>query len=591
METSGSKSLSGGLDKAAADPSETIIFDTSSGISLEEQQEILDGINSMSGGTRLIPEAVIMKAKKKGFLFPLFVNIVAVILLGFGFTMLALLQVQDEQNIRDNSATLGLTERKMIQEIRRETNRQLSEKENQIKDMLSRLSEADSEYRELQVSMENLTEEQKLRAESLLVMQEEYRSTLSDLQEERNRIIDDSRMQEAILRAFAEERALELSSRIEQSQENLSAAMEELRLLNNEQERAVRAENQMAGYYAVVNDHINKNRLDEAQATLAAMKEFLSAPSLQGIRSLDARKQTHLTAIAAMEATVAETQRLMEESASRLSGTAAISASNAEQVKALQEAVAALEEQNTVLQQRTAEQERVIAAISSQGSEQSQLIAEFEVTISTLRTENSILNTANQNQQQALNQRDSEIQILNEDNDVQDQMITTLNRNLAVVQNEAQMATNRAQQNETALEEQRRQNTSLNQQIAALNEQNTTLNQQVAALNQQNTSLSQQVATLNQQNSTLNQQVATLTQQNSSQSQQITGLNQRISTLDQQVAALNQQNTTLNQQIATLNQQNSTLNQQNNTLTLQNNELQRQLDIAREAARIFLEGS
>ena len=102
-----------------------IVFDTSSGISLEEQQEILDGINAMSEasfrGNGLTPETAAIKPKKKGFLFPLLVNIGAVIILASGFYLLSIFHGQDEQEIRNNSAGLGLTESKLIQEIRRGT--------------------------------------------------------------------------------------------------------------------------------------------------------------------------------------------------------------------------------------------------------------------------------------------------------------------------------------------------------------------------------------------------------------------------------------------------------------------------------------
>ena len=54
---------------------ETIAFDSSSGISLEEQQEILAGINAMAIGSRVVPQAAVTEAKKRGAMFPLFVNI------------------------------------------------------------------------------------------------------------------------------------------------------------------------------------------------------------------------------------------------------------------------------------------------------------------------------------------------------------------------------------------------------------------------------------------------------------------------------------------------------------------------------------
>ena len=448
------------------DPS-GIVFDTTSGISLEEQQEILAGINAMSGGNRLVPEAAVTVAKRRGILFPLFVNIGAIILLVLGFVLLSHFHVQDEQGIRENSATLGLTERKLIQEIRQQTNRQISEKEHQINDILSKLSDADAEYQALQGSLESLTQAQKERAVALLQMQEEYRSTLSGLQEEKAGILEDSRQREAALRTQAEEKAKELSSRIEQgqasfelSQASLNAAMEELGRLSNDQERAARAENQMAGYYATENSQISSGLLDEAAATLGTMKEFLGAPSLQGIRSLEARKQTHLAAIAAIEGALAETRRL-KEAASREGGADLVPAM--EQDDALAQALAELQARYAALEQKASDQERTIAAFSSQGSEQGRMIAEFENRINELRTENTRLGAANVSQQETLNRRDTDIVNLRTEN--------------AGFRDQVQTTAARAQQSEAALELQRREN-------ATLTNANATLRQRMGSLPQ-----------------------------------------------------------------------------------------------------------
>lgn len=102
------------------DSTGTITFDTSSGISLEEQQEILSGINAMAGGSRLVQEAVVTKAKKKGFLFPVLVNSGAIVILALGFILLSRFHGQDEQEIRESSAGMGFTERALIEEIRKE---------------------------------------------------------------------------------------------------------------------------------------------------------------------------------------------------------------------------------------------------------------------------------------------------------------------------------------------------------------------------------------------------------------------------------------------------------------------------------------
>ena len=428
-------------EKQLTDPSGTIIFDSSSGISLEEQHEILAGINAMTGGSRLVSEAVVTNAKKRGFLFPLFVNVGAVILLVAGFLLLSHFHIQEEQGIRESYATLGFTERALIQEIRQETSRQLRAKENEINNILSMLSAADAEYRLLQDSLEILTETQQQRAAALLRMQDEYRYTLSGLQDERAGIIENARMRETALRAHADERLSELTARIEQSEVRLSAAMEELRQLSTDHERAARVESQMNAHYAAANNHINEGRLDEASATLTTMREFLAAPSLQGIRAVEARRQTHLAAIGALEGAVAEARRLTAAVA-LLEGGAPVLAPSTDD-GALAQALADMR----VLEQQVAAQAQLISA---SGDEQTRLIEEHVGTITGLRSENERLGAANTAQQETLAQRDNEIQTL-----------TTENTGLRT---QVQTTAARAEQSEAELEEQRRQHTVLTDQ-------------------------------------------------------------------------------------------------------------------------------
>ena len=440
------------------DPAVDVVFDTSSGISLEEQQEILAGINAIAGGSRLVSGDTVIEAKKKGFLFPMVVNITAVVFLGLGFMFLFLFHGQEDQDIREYSASLGITERKLIQEIRQETNQQINEKEKEIKNIRSMLSTVDSEYRVLQESVETLTEEQKEKAASLLAMQEEYRNTLSVLEEEKTMIIEDSRSKEANLRAHAEERANELASQVEQGQASLGAAMEELRLLGSEQERAARAESQMNGFYRTLNNQIGSGSLDEASGTLAAMKEFLAAPAFQGIRTLEARKQTHMAAIAAVEGMITEA-RLLKEAAARssemvqpqqVSGTQ----DEAPALAAAEERYASLDARYAVLEKKASDQEKALAALSAQGSDQGVLIAGYV-------SENNALRTANVNQQETLNRRDNEIVSLRAENVSREQQITALNTNVTAMRAQLQTANNNTQESEAALAAQRRENAAL----------------------------------------------------------------------------------------------------------------------------------
>jgi len=391
------------------DETGAIVFDTTSGIPLEEQKEILAGINAMAmgsvlhSGNRLSPEMALAKAKKKGFLFPLFVNIGAFVLLVTAFILLAFLNFNDEQDMRESSSTLGLTELMLIKQIRRETDRQIREKENQINDVLLKLQAIDAEYKDLQMSVEGLTAAQKQRAASLLILQEEYQRTLLGLNEEKAWILEDSRQREADLRAQAEERARTFSSGMEPDSPELDIAMEELKKLGAEQERVNRAEREISGFYVLLNSQIESGRLVEARDTIKSMKEFLNAPSLQGVRAFDTRKYTYLAAIDALEKV-----------------TASYEGGGAVQNTAQEEAVAELKAQNTAL-------ERSLAAFTSAGADQNKIIAEYAAALR--RLENS-----NAEQQNSISKQDSEIQILRAGIAQREQRVSELNSSMAVLQ-------------------------------------------------------------------------------------------------------------------------------------------------------------
>ena len=380
-----------------------IVFDTASGISIEEQQEILAGINAMSVGSRFAPEMAVTEAKKKGFLFPLFVNIGALVLLVSAFFLLAYLNLNDEQEMRESSSTLGLTELMLIQQIRQDTDRQIREKENQINEVLLKLQAVDAEYRSLQMSVEGMTAAQKQRAASLLILQDEYRRTLLGLNEEKAGILEDSRQREADLRAQAEERAKAFSSRVETDSSELDVAMEELKKLGTEQERVNRAEREMSGFYALLNSQIESGRLAEARDTIKSMKEFLNAPSLMGVRVFEARKQNYLAVIEALEKV-----------------TASYEGGDVIQIKALEETIAELEAQNTAL-------ERSLSAFTAAGVDQNKIIAEYSSALSRLESSNA-------EQKDTLNKKDSEIQLLRAEISQREQRVSDLSNSIATLQ-------------------------------------------------------------------------------------------------------------------------------------------------------------
>jgi chromosome segregation ATPase len=434
------------------------VFDTASGISEEEQREILAGINSMAEKNRrsLSADKAAFPAGKKGSLFPVLVNITAVLILAGGFFLLSLFQGREEVRVREGAAVYNPAERALIEEIRRETSSQLEAKENEISLMASKLTGVDAELQDLQASVETMmgekeaelrkemgeafdTERQRLvdqnlseaaiaermrlfdaeriarmntelatyrqrldaeRAASesnLQKLQEEYRTNLSSLQNERSQILESSRAREASLRAQLEARTRELTAVSEQSQAALSSARSELERLSGEQEKAGIIESQLGGYYAAVNNHIRAGRLEEAAETVRVMREFLNTPAFQSLRSIQARKELYVSAADTLDFMIAEARKNSGPGVSERPGTL--------EAGELERALSELQNRNTQLEETVAGLNRTIAAYSSQGSGLEQRIAEIQEESATLRT-------LNQSFQQQVDDREQTIAAL-----------------------------------------------------------------------------------------------------------------------------------------------------------------------------------
>jgi chromosome segregation ATPase len=418
-----------------------VVFDKTSGISEEEQREILADIDriteknrrSLSGGRPAV------RAQKKGGLFPALVNAAAILVLGGGLLLLSSFHGKEEVRFRESPGAYSPAERALIEEIRRETNSQLDAKESEISLIMSKLSGVDSELQNLQSSVEtmmgekeaelrkemgeafaaerrrlvdqNLSEaaiaermrqfdadriarmntelasyRQSLDAEraasesNLQRLQEEYRAGLAVLQDERSQILESSRAREASLRAQLEARTRELNDLSEQNQAALSSARLELERLSGEQERAAVIEGQLGGYYGTVLNHIRAGRLAEAAAAAGALREFLSSPAFTGSPAAQARREIYAAAADGLETLIREALRNAagETPPPAVDGEAALT-------------IADLQNRNARLEESVAELNRTIAAYSSQSSGLGQRITETEGAASALRTLNQSL--------------------------------------------------------------------------------------------------------------------------------------------------------------------------------------------------------
>jgi chromosome segregation ATPase len=476
-----------------------IVFDTSSGFSESEQREILENIEAATRKDAIAPasEEPRLTAKKRGGNFPLLVNLGGALLLIGGVLVLSFFYRQDESELRGGGAALGMTDRKLIQEIRRANEARIHEKEREIAGILAKLSGVDGDLQSLQSSIEIKLEEREtelrrqmnreldeeldrlinqelseaaiaeqmrvfderqiarinaelsayrkeLEAErqaaelNLQKAQEEYRHSLAVLQSERAGILEAARMSEASLRTQLEERTGEITRQYEQNRADLNAAREELGRLTDEQERAVLVDRQMSGFYTMVRDHIRQGVPERAAETLALMREFLETPGFEAIRAVQSQKEGHLAAINTLSAAVEGLQ-----ARGPVSPAAGPSGAQAEEI-------AALREENAALTQTASDQAKEIAVYRSQGTDLARSLREFEESISTLRTQSAAQAQTISAQERDLTAlraqtaaQEREIGALRSESTAQAQTISAQERDLAALrtQNTAQTRT------------------------------------------------------------------------------------------------------------------------------------------------------
>jgi DNA repair exonuclease SbcCD ATPase subunit len=128
--------------------------DPNAGISPEDRIEITARIEELTRKSRITidPERFILHPLKKGFLFPLAVNVLALLFIGGVLWGLSALFSERDARYSQTGSTLSSAEGKLLQELKKDSDSRLSEKEKEINDFQSRLSAMEKEQANLQSS-------------------------------------------------------------------------------------------------------------------------------------------------------------------------------------------------------------------------------------------------------------------------------------------------------------------------------------------------------------------------------------------------------------------------------------------------------
>ena len=131
-------------------------FDKSSGISSEDQRDILLHIDKVAKSSRILagPDTWKVRPKKSGFMLPLAVNVIGLLVLAGGiFGLRALFSGQAEKEATE-SVMVSSAEGRLLQEIKREAEGQIQEKDKEIADIQAQMAALDREKEQLLSSVE-----------------------------------------------------------------------------------------------------------------------------------------------------------------------------------------------------------------------------------------------------------------------------------------------------------------------------------------------------------------------------------------------------------------------------------------------------
>ncbi len=344
-----------GHDEAAP---EEIAFDPASGITREEQREIRAEIERVARGSRLAVDAetLAVKAAKRGVLFPVLVNVTAVLALAIGLAVLYFLVQRGETRIsREDTATIT-AEGKLLAAVRQESEAQLQQKNQQIDAIQGRLAEIDRQRQDLQATMDARVQskeselrsamDQELAAEkarlqqqglsdqdiqkkladletqkntalagqmdafraqaeadrrkseaALQQMQDQYNADLARANTERQQALADARKRETDLQAQLEAQAAAAQAQQAQTaaaQAEQAQTRQQLATLTSQKAREDLVSQQLLGLYAVAQTRISQRDYTGALTSLQAIGRFVNSADVATLPGMAQRRPVDL---------------------------------------------------------------------------------------------------------------------------------------------------------------------------------------------------------------------------------------------------------------------------------------------------------
>jgi hypothetical protein len=328
-----------------------------SGIDAKDRAEISARLNELTRKSRINaePSTFVVKAKKKGVLMPVIVNLATILGVALAVFFLVRFFGREEAETSDNGVALQSTEGKLIAELKKESASQLDAKDRQIAEIQQRMAELDRQKTDLALSMETRikareselkatmaaeieAERQRLlalglseaavqdrirkfeaeknaefsrqiaafqkQAEAersaeearLAAVRAEYESNMAGLADERKKIQAEAQRREEALRASLDAKAASMAAENAQNLAGLQAAQAELARLEEQKKKAAGADEKVAALYASVKKALDEKRYADAALQAAALRSYLDDPEVLALSSMPARRPADIFA-------------------------------------------------------------------------------------------------------------------------------------------------------------------------------------------------------------------------------------------------------------------------------------------------------
>ena len=271
--------------------SNEIVFDTESGISVEEQKDIIRQIEQVTQHDGAKDALQRVHISRKGYVFPLLINAAALGVILIGVLVAFIFRNAPAVEKREQEQKLESAEGKLIQEIRRQSAVRIGEKEIEIANVTDTLEEKRAELDSLIFQLEtnpNLENQLQPQINTLSTEIAGLEERLTGLQQERRQLVAIGRSQEAEIFAKRAE------------DDEARAAMENLIALNSEEERFDFFERQVDIFYSQIETSVREGKIDSAQKTLSELRTFMDDPAFEDIKAVQSQRNLNFAAAGAL---------------------------------------------------------------------------------------------------------------------------------------------------------------------------------------------------------------------------------------------------------------------------------------------------